>query len=142
MASVKKTTGSGSGYGSGYGYGYGDGSGSGSGYWHYIFETCLSWPRVEELTPDPDVTFGFWKSDKNGLPSNGGEWREPARSGLVQEVKGPLEICTRRALHATVQPEKWEGERVWLVALFGETQRKEDKMGALKREILGEVVLD
>src|ERR1051326_1680433 len=135
--------GDGSGYGDGYGSGDGDGSGDGygSGYWRYVFESCLSWPRVKQLVADPDVSFGFWKSDTDGLPKNGGKWSEPVRPGMVQEIAGPLNICSSRALHATVEPEKWEGERVWLVALFGETQRQEDKMGALKREILGEITL-
>jgi len=58
---------------------------------------------------------------------------------MTQEIPGPLEICTRRALHATLDPGQWQGERLWLVALFGETQNSEDKLAALKREILTEV---
>jgi hypothetical protein len=58
--------------------------------------------------------------------------------GLVEIVAGPLEICTHHALHATRLPPKWEGERVWVVALFGEIQEQDDKLGALQREILGE----
>jgi hypothetical protein len=37
-------------------------------------------------------------------------------------------------------PSKWKGERVWLVALFGEVQGDDEKMCALKREILGEII--
>ncbi len=139
------TTGDGSGYGSGYGYGYGDGYGDGSGYgygsgyWLHRFNEFLTNQRVKELYDDPDVKFGFWRSSKTGKPSNGGSSSEAARPGLVQEIPGPLEICTRHALHATLDPSKWKGERLWLVALFGETQHQDDKLGALKREIIAEV---
>jgi hypothetical protein len=61
--------------------------------------------------------------------------------GDVQIINGPLKICTKQALHATLDPSKWEGDRLWLVALFGETQSREDKLGALKREILAEVII-
>ncbi len=136
-------SGDGSGYGSGYGYGSGSGSGDGSGYWLMVFKTTrLTQPRVQELLKSTEkVSFGFWRSDETGKPINGGRSKEAARLGLVQETEGPLEICTRRALHATVNPEKWKGERLWLVALFGETQQREDKLGALKREIIAEVDL-
>jgi hypothetical protein len=58
---------------------------------------------------------------------------------MVEEIKGPLEVCTPNALHATLSPWKWKGERCFVVALIGEVQEQEDKMGALKREILAEV---
>ena len=63
-----------------------------------------------------------------------------AYPGLVQEVSGPLSLCIPHALHATLSPEKWEGERIWLVALYGEIAHADDKVGALKREILGELL--
>jgi hypothetical protein len=82
----------------------------------------------------------FWKSDKRGLPSNGGSASEAAKPGLVQTESGPLVICRPGALHATLQPEKWRGERLWIVALYGEVLWQDDKCAALKREILGEVL--
>ncbi len=129
--------------GDGYGYGYGSGSGSGDGYgyWLHRFSEFLDFQRVKELYDDPDVKFGFWRSSKTGKPSNGGSSAEAAIAGLVQEIPGPLEICTANALHATLDPSKWKGERLWLVALFGETQHQDDKLGALKREIIAEVQL-
>jgi hypothetical protein len=140
-------SGSGSGSGSGYGDGdgYGSGYGSGSGYWFHRFKEFLDLPRVRALLDDPAVSFGYWRSDKKGRPSNHdhdskcGPNCTPVSAGVVQEIPGPLEICTRRALHATLNPEKWQGERLWLVALFGEVQTSDDKLGALKREILAEV---
>ena len=47
-------------------------------------------------------------------------------------------MCSLHALHATTDPPRWQGDRVWIVALFGEVQRAGDKLGALHREILGE----
>lgn len=38
-----------------------------------------------------------------------------------------------------MRPEEWKGERLWVVALYGEVIRDGDKMGALKREIIGEI---
>ena len=63
-----------------------------------------------------------------------------ARVGLVEEIAGPLAVCTARALHATLEPGKWKGDRLWIVALYGEVQQDGDKLGALKREFLAEVL--
>jgi hypothetical protein len=81
----------------------------------------------------------YWRSDANGLPANGGTLKEAARVGLVQTTKGPLKLCEKGTLHATLVPPKWRGERVWVVALLGEVIGDDDKYGALTREILGEV---
>jgi hypothetical protein len=80
----------------------------------------------------------FWRSRKDGRPANGGN-AEPAYPGLVQKVKGPLELCSPRCLHATYNPPKWQGERIWLVALIGEVKEDENKLGALEREIIAEI---
>jgi hypothetical protein len=90
---------------------------------------------------DGGATIAYWRSDPNGKPCHGGRSQEVARAGLLQEIAGPLEICSARALHATLDPMKWDGARLWIVALLGEVQRQEDKLGALRREIVGEVVL-
>ncbi len=86
-----------------------------------------------------DAFLAFWKSDKKGLPANGGRSKVPAHVGMIEEIKGPLHLCGAGALHATLDPDKWSGERVWLVALHGEVAIGENKVGALKREILAEV---
>ena len=144
----------GAGYGDGSGYGAGDGSGYGSGYdagygageyWRAIAITASQkWSlsqqaRFSEVFIQADA-LAFWKSDANGLPSNGGLSKEAAYPGLVQEISGPLQICTKDALHATLAPGKWKGERLWVVALFGEVQWQDDKCAALKREIIGEIL--
>ena len=125
--------------GSGYGYGYG------SIVWSLVAQsTILNWPasqrqRYEELVATPDTTLAFWKSTTDGYSANGGDRTVAAVPGAVEEIAGPLRICTRNALHATMAPNNWKGERLWVVALFGEVQVQEDKFGALKREIIGEV---
>ena len=136
--------GSGYGYGDGYGDGYGSGYGSGYGYWFTIFEMSKSSWNKEQISRFNDLsasasTLAFWKSDKKGLPSNGGLAPLPAYVGKIEEISGPLEICTKHALHATMDPGKWKGERLWVVALFGEVQQQNDKFGALKREIIAEI---
>ena len=125
--------GSGSGYGYGYGYGSGDGSGYRDGYWIAVFKQffsnisgCLGY-------------LAFWKSDSLGRPSNGGSGTL-AHNGLVETIPGPLEICTRHALHATIEPTKYKGERLWLVEMRGELQFNYDKVGSLEREIVCELV--
>ena len=144
-------SGSGSGYGdgsgSGSGYGSGDGSGygygSGSGYWRRLFEmVSAQWPEVSrsllQAAMTEATTIAFWRSDKTGKPANGG-MAPPVAVGDVHEITGPLRLCSAGALHATMRPEKWQGERLWVVALYGEVAFEDDKCGALKRQILGEI---
>jgi len=156
-------SGSGSGYGSGYGYGSGDGSGygygsgdgSGSGYGYgdgdgskeyrvAVIDTFASlWPepqrdRLANLR-NQGATIAFWKSNRHAKPCNGGT-DFTAFTGLVQEVQGPLALHGPHALHATLNPHQWKGERLWIVALLGKVVEAEHKLGALKREILGEAI--
>jgi hypothetical protein len=63
------------------------------------------------------------------------------KPGTVEKVEGPLELCSTKALHATLIPPKWKGERLWVVALHGEIAGDEEKYGALEREIIGECFL-
>ena len=53
------------------------------------------------------------------------------------EIAGPLELCGDGALHATWNPEKWKGDRTWIVALYGEIAIGDDK---LQQESQGYVV--
>ena len=145
-------SGSGSGYGSGYGYGDGSGSGYGYGYGYgdgskeYWLATidgfAAKWPetsrkRLAELR-DIGVTLAFWRSDKKGQPSNGGEKIKEAAPGVIHTVLGPLNLCNAGTLHATLLPPKWSGDRWWIVALHGQVVSDEEKYGCLKREIVGE----
>jgi hypothetical protein len=127
--------GDGSGYGDGYGDGYGYGDGSGDGYWRAVLAALR---ESQDATKRGATEIAFWKSDANGRPSNGGSG-SAVHVGLVQEIAGPLKLCGAGALHATLDPTKWEGDRLWVVALYGEVQHQDDKCGALKREILAEV---
>jgi hypothetical protein len=83
------------------------------------------------------ATIAIWCSAKDGTPANGGSGTKAA-PGLREKIAGPLKICTKNALHATMRPEKWKGDRFWIVALYGEIQRQDDKLGALERVIICE----
>ena len=129
-------SGSGSGDGSGDGYGYGYGSGAGYGYGDGYWRAAAS-ELINKFATHSEF-LALWWSDKNRKPTNGGS-SKAIQVGDVQEVQGPLELCGQRALHATLKPEKWKGDRLWLVALYGKVLHDGDKCGALKREILAEI---
>jgi hypothetical protein len=85
------------------------------------------------------ATIAFWRSTQAGGPANGGRKIERAAPGVVHTASGPLRLCESGTLHATFIPPKWKGERWWIVAMHGEVVDDDsDKIGALKREILGE----
>lgn len=86
------------------------------------------------------AVLAFWRSDANGQPANNGRKIEAAAPGVMHTSAGPLNLCQVGTLHATFIPPKWKGERWWIVAMHGEVQEDGDdnKIGALKREILGE----
>jgi hypothetical protein len=140
--------GSGSGSGSGDGYGSGSGYGSGYGYgskeyWAAAIDQFVArMPQVAAArAADLRATgakLAYWRSAKDGSPINGGSG-SAVKPGDLQEILGPLELCTHRALHATLLPPKWKGERIWLVALIGEVHEDESKIGALKREIIADI---
>jgi hypothetical protein len=153
--------GDGSGYGYGYGYGYGSGDGDGSGYGYgdgsgYGYgskDYWLSavpyftnkWPEEQrkryEEAKAAGLTIAFWRSTQAGGPANGGRKIEPAAPGVIHTAPGPLRLCESDTLHATFLPPKWQGERWWIVAMHGEVlDDGSDKIGALKREILGEAL--
>jgi hypothetical protein len=61
--------------------------------------------------------------------------------GMIEEELGPLRPCHAGALHATMQPAKWKGERLWVVALYPPVEAvDDDKFASLKREIIAEIV--
>jgi hypothetical protein len=60
---------------------------------------------------------------------------------MIEEESGPLVPCRRGALHATMSPQKWKGERLWVVALYPPVIHvDDDKMASLKREIIAEII--
>jgi hypothetical protein len=142
----------GSGYGDGYGsgdgdgsgYGYGDGDGYGDGYyWAATIEWfATKWTDAQRLRLSQlrslGATVAFWRSRKDGRAANGGKNPVTRDVGTVETISGPLTICTENALHATLVPPKWKGDRWWIVALTGEVVGDEEKYGALSREIIGE----
>ena len=127
------------GAGDGYGYGYGDGYGYGYGI-KELLSSYASHPLVQDSVAGGDgVSLAIWRSDAAGLPVNGGHSKQPAKPGLLEETPGPLQICTSRALHGSVEPSKWKGERWWVVALFEPVQWDDDKVASLKRLIVEEI---
>ena len=140
------------GYGSGYGYGYGSGDGSGSGsgygsgdYWKSTIAYFASkWSDAERArlaaAKKLKAKIAIWRSDANGQPSNNGGKIEPAAPGVIHTSPGPLNLCNKGTLHATLIPSKWKGERWWVVALHGEVVGDDEKYGCLKREIIGECI--
>jgi hypothetical protein len=154
-----QTYGSTSRYGSGEGFGrYGDTTLCGDGmssdespefeaYWQAGIDTfAKNWPEYQRqrlaAVRQEGAVLAFWWSDSKGHPCNGGFYDAPAYPGMFQVVEGPLRLCSERALHATMAPPgRYNGTRLWVVALHGETRRVHDgKIGALQREILGECV--
>ncbi len=91
------------------------------------------------------AVIAYWLSDAYGRPSNNvldyskaKNWT--AKPGLVQKVDGPLVECSEKALHATFEPHKWVGSRVWMVGFLGEVKHLENKVAGLHREIIGEIM--
>lgn len=125
------------GYGSGYGHGSGHGCGSGEGDDWLAFIPAYAGPAGDAAIA-AGATLALWKSDADGQPCNGGSG-DPVAIGDVQEVDGPLEICTRRALHGTHKPKAWKGTRLWVVALYPPIQVNEDALASLRREIICEI---
>lgn len=87
------------------------------------------------------AAYGPSGSCRTGSPANGGKG-EPAFIGKREKKAGPLKICTPQALHGTVNPARWKGDRLWLVLLHGEVVWDGDKFAALEREIIAEVKQD
>jgi hypothetical protein len=85
------------------------------------------------------AVIAYWRSDANGRPCNGGRGK-PVCAGMVQRTAGPLRLCSAGTLHATLLPSAYCGKRVWIVALHGDVAHDGQKMGALRREIIGEVI--
>jgi hypothetical protein len=86
-----------------------------------------------------EAILAFWRCNKDGTPSNGGSGNS-RYPGYVEEIPGPLKLCTKNALHATMEPQtKWIGEKIFAVALYPPIAFDDNKMGSLKREILCEV---
>lgn len=146
--------GAGSGYGQGYGYGsgygYSPGNGAGSGYNlgpSKYWASCLQYfaaklPEAQRARlvalEKAGARIAYWRSTRDGRAANNGS-NAPVRPGTIETETGPLrDSCGKGQLHATLIPSKWKGERWWIVALIGEVRGDDDKMWALRREIIGE----
>ena len=122
---------------SGSGSGSGSGCGSGSGYGYgYLRQEYLS--AVLMRYGNSDGMLVFWRSTKDGHPANGGD-ALAVEVGTIQEIAGPLKLCSRQALHGTLHPWKWKGDRWWVVKLHNPVEKDDDKMGSLKRTIIADL---
>ena len=131
------------GYGNGYGnngygnngYGNGDnGYGYGYGYNGYAY-----WHATLAHIHTPGAITAYWCANADGTPANGGNATTRAYPGLIQEIPGPLKMCTARALHATLAPGKWKGESIWIVQMYPPYIIDDDKIASLKRKFISEV---
>ena len=59
---------------------------------------------------------------------------------FLETFQGPLDLCTKNALHGTLLPEEWKGDRMWIVALYPPYVEQEDTACSLKREIICEAL--
>lgn len=107
-------------------------------YREALLRSAVSEKKAKELE-QAGAILAFWWSDKDGRPCNSGTGG-PRKVGMIEEEKGPLVPCQKGALHATLDPNKWRGERIWVVAMYPPLEHVDsDKIASLKREILAEV---
>ena len=106
------------------------------GYWLASIEKIIGSKKISALKKI-GVVLAYWRSTANDEPANGGSGTK-AKVGLIEEIQGPLKICTKQALHGTLNPPKWKGEKIWIVALYPPVVWQEDKCASLKREFICE----
>lgn len=125
-------------------------------YWQsstawYAFRWSDEQKAQLDLMIQQEARIAYWRSDKDGLPCNGGlkKGAELPCGGTFfttiaegQPKPGKtIELCTDQVLHATLRVPRWNGSRLWIVALFGsEIVGDEEKFGATHRQILGEAL--
>jgi hypothetical protein len=111
-------------YGNSYGYGYGDGD-------------ILKYLQIlfKDIPHPPKTTLAIWRCNEDNTPANGGT-KTIAREGLTEKISGPLKICTKNALHGTLNPSNWKGSNYWIVALHHPIQKQNDKLASLKRTFI------
>ena len=87
-------------------------------------------------------TIAYWCSDAHGRSANGGQLIQPAAPGVVhrQSVAGAVSPCGPKAVHATFEPHRWAGVRVWIVSMRGGIVQDKHKLAAAERLIIGEVL--
>ena len=107
-------------------------------YLEALLKAAVSEKKAKELE-EAGAILAFWRSDRYGKPCHGGSG--PARRvGTIDTEKGPLKPCDKGALHATLEPNEWGGDRLWVVAMYPPIEHVgSDKIASLKREILADV---
>jgi hypothetical protein len=109
-------------------------------YWRQACEYLKGADAQEDMFAQNTIALTTGGTSKDAALQGGRN--DPVKPGTVEKVEGPLQLCSRRALHATLIPPKWEGARLWIVALIGEVKGDDDKYGALEREVIGEALMD
>ena len=95
--------------------------------------------RVAELYAN-GWALAYWCSDAHGRPVNGGRGVTASPGAVhVGDALRPV-LCVVGTLHATYEPHRWQGVRVWVVALEPPIATSNEKLGALRREVIGEVL--
>lgn len=97
--------------------------------------------RLNECLDNGD-TIAFWCSDAKGQPCNGGTTIVPAETGDIISLKevSHTTLCTSDALHGTLVPNEFVGPRVWVCAFRHDVKKNNNKVGAITREYLGEIL--
>lgn len=119
-------------------------------YWtasleHYAQQLAENEKAEYEKFKAQDARIAYWRSDAEGRacnhtpPRNITERNEPRNPGMGEIVSGNLTLCTSSALHATLRPPRWNGSRLWIVALLGEVIGDDEKFASQHRIIIGEV---
>lgn len=95
---------------------------------------------LADISSESGIVYAFYKSSTDGSPANGGGGTI-ATPGALHEIDGPLRICTKNALHATLDINSWKGSKLWLVKMYEpvEYQPNGAKVASLKREIVREL---
>lgn len=95
---------------------------------------------LADISSESGIVYAFYKSSTDGSPANGGGGTI-ATPGALHEIDGPLRICTKNALHATLDLLSWKGSKLWLVKMYEpvEYQPNGAKVASLKREIVREL---
>lgn len=83
-------------------------------------------------------TLAYYCSDDEGRPANGGSGTVAIPGATHHPADPDFAPCTAGAVHGTREPHRWDGRRVWVVALRGIVHRC-DVIAATEREIIGEV---
>ena len=98
------------------------------------------------------VALAYWRSNSDLTSANGGDGGRVMTMRAIGQVEvesgyqmdgTPPPLCVSGTLHASMRPQDWRGERLWVVGLYPPvtvgTGDHEGKFGSRKRVLLAEV---